>query len=160
MQHIQPSSPGCHSPLVEMQKGVLMAFIHHRLLLLICLLGCSQLSTTAFQPGLARDGAASPSVLSRETLAAKSRDLWGLLSTCSPPRDNPTASPAELLSALPSPLGHRQSQGRTSLSRTPRCKLWYTTHFSISISHCKGAGTAVFILLPPPLRCGGEEVHF
>lgn len=136
------SSPGRHSPLVEMQEGVLMAFIHCGLLLLICLLGCSQLDTTAFQSGLARDGVTFPSALSRETIAAKSRDLLGLLSSCSPPRDNPQPCRAAL-PALPSPPGHRQSQGRTLLSRNPMCKIWYTTHSSsISISHCKGAETA------------------
>lgn len=103
-----------------------MAFIHRGLLLLICLPGCSQLGTTAFQSGLARDGVTFPSALSRETIAAKSRDLQGLLSSCSPPRDNPQPCRAAL-PALPSPPGHRQSQGRTLLSRNPMCKIWYTT---------------------------------
>lgn len=132
-------------------------FTHHGLLLLICFLGCSQLNTTSLQPGLARADVASPSVPSTLILAAKSRDLWGLLSTCSPPLANPCPQPCRAtLSALPNP----QEVSRTLLSSNPRCKLWHTPHFSISIFHCKEAGTAIFILFPCPLRCGGEEVHF
>lgn len=151
MVHPAPS-PGHHSPLPEMQEGVLMAFIHRGLLLLTCLLGCSQLSTTASPSGLARDGVAFPSALSRETLAAET--YGDLLSSCSPPRDNPQPCRAALPALSTSP-GHRRSQGRQLLSRNPRCRLWYTTHSSsISTSHCKGAETAVFHLL------GDEEVHF
>lgn len=141
------SSPNHPSPLAEMLVGALMAFIHQGLLSLITLLGCSQLSTTASQSGLPRDDATSPSVLSRETSAEKSRDLRGLQSSCSPPSEDHHTQPCRAaLSALP---GHRQSQGRTLLGMNLRCKLWYnryTSHFSsISISHCKGAETAVFI---------------
>lgn len=77
--------------------------------------------------------------------------------TCSPPVANPCTQPCRAtLSALP----NSQEALRTLLSRNPRCKLWYTPHFSIIIFHCKEAETAIFIFFPLPLRCGVRKFTF
>lgn len=154
---IPASSPSRHGPLVDMHEGVLMEFIPPSLLLLICLPSglASTQHTTAFPSASPRAGVTFPLCTAKGNLSSKGQRPRGILSTCSLPTGDPTASRAAACPAKPTPI-----QEHCRNCRSPRTEVWYPTHFSISISHCKGAATAVFIFFSPPLRHGGEEVHF
>lgn len=107
-----------------------MPFIHPGLLLLTCLLGCSQL-INCFSVRLHHKWCRFSLCAIKGDFSSKQQRSMSMRTSkvYSPPRDNPHTQPCRpALSALPSPRGYTQSQGSIWLSGNPRCKLWYTTY--------------------------------